>query len=342
MCALYICDQHARTRDLVQMPGSISPCRLARLKLIEECKHSYNCIYATLRYQLCRQFVELKTIRTCFTQLNTPASRNYTHLLHAATRTCFTQLHTPASRSYTHLLHAATHTCFTQLHTPASHSYTYLLHAASRMILVVHWISFVQVRQPTAVPVKPALRVRGRLIDDDSPIPLLICHVWTWCGQIYVGLARSVYIHRIFGDSLPKVPCMHRIYLWFWPTLHIWYAYVIHTYVIHIHDMHMWTYACMMTICVDVCNHICDIHTLIHIDHTCINHTHWSHIDHHTHCHHTLYIEYHHMWYCHDILTHWQHMIHDTYVIDTYDMHVNMMCGHMHTWYAMGGHDTVA
>jgi len=39
-----------------------------------------------------------------------------------------------------------------------------------------------------------------------------------------VGLARTVRIHRTYGSihlviSLPKIPYIHRIYMWFWPTL---------------------------------------------------------------------------------------------------------------------------
>jgi len=35
----------------------------------------------------------------------------------------------------------------------------------------------------------------------------------------WLGLARTVYIHRIFGDSLPKIQYIHTVFIWFWPTL---------------------------------------------------------------------------------------------------------------------------
>jgi len=39
--------------------------------------------------------------------------------------------------------------------------------------------------------------------------------------------------------SLPKIPYTHRIYIWFWPTLHIYHIY--HIYMDHIYIYTIYT-----------------------------------------------------------------------------------------------------
>jgi hypothetical protein len=44
------------------------------------------------------------------------------------------------------------------------------------------------------------------------------------CLHAFVGLARTIYLYTPYMTvylvtSLPKVPYMHRIYIWLWPTL---------------------------------------------------------------------------------------------------------------------------